>query len=94
MLNIDTEKTKQCGNDIIKLSRDLNFLLENLYSRIYNMPTITCEWVGGASELFVKQANSVEKPVAFEFKKTLYSFGMNLLEAAEEYERIIKEEIQ
>lgn len=92
MLSVDTDRLKKCGNDIVKLSNELDILLEQLYSKIYNMPIVTCEWVGASAELFARQAINVDKPVSFEFKKRLCDFGTDLISAANKYENAIKKE--
>lgn len=84
-MNIDTEKIKKCGNDIIKLSNDLNDIIETLYSRISNMPITTGEWVGESAKNFAVRANK-EKIDAVELKNKIFSFGNTLIECAEKYE--------
>ena len=86
MINIDTTKIKQSGQDIVKLSQELNALIEILYGKIYNMPVLTGEWVGASAQLFAKQANNVEKKDAIAIKDTLKKFGDELIDSAERYE--------
>lgn len=93
MLNIDTEQLKKSGQDIVKLSKDLNEIVENLYSRIYNMPTLTGEWVGDSAEYFSNHANEVEKKDAIAIADSLYKFGECLIDSAERYELEIRKNI-
>lgn len=86
MLNIDTKKIKSCGEDMLKLSQNLESLINGLYRRIHNMPIKTQEWVGAAAELYVRQADSIEYRDAVTFKDTLKKFGEKLIESAEKYE--------
>lgn len=84
MIDIDTEKIKECGNDIVKLSNDLNQIIENLYERIINMPTKTGEWQGNSAIDFSRRAN-IEKNQAISLKNCLYDFGLTLIENADKY---------
>jgi len=93
MINIDTELVKQSGKDIVKLSKDFTEIVDNLYSKIYNMPIITGEWVGASAELFAKKANNVEKKDALYLSKSLYKFGECLIDSAERYEIEINKNI-
>lgn len=93
MINIDTAKMKQCGHDMLKLSRELNEVIEGLYSKIYNMPVLTGEWVGASAQLFAKQANNIEKKDAIAIKDTLKKFGEELIDSAERYDIEIRKNI-
>lgn len=90
MLNVDTEQVKKSGYDIIKLSNDLNKIIDNLYFKIYNMPIVTKEWVGNSSEIFAKRANDVDKKDLLAFVNCLYKFGECLIDSAEKYELEIR----
>ena len=89
MLNLDTSKIKKTGEDIIKLSEELNEIIEALYLRIYNMNKTSGEWVGNSANLFVRQAILVDKKDAISLKNTLYKFGANLVNSANKYEKEI-----
>ena len=89
MLNIDTAKIKKTGEDMIKLSEELNQIIDELYLRIYNMNKTTGEWVSNSAALYVKEVNSVDRKDAISFKNTLYEFGTNLVNSANKYEKEI-----
>lgn len=89
MLNLDTSKIKKTGEDMIKLSEELNEIIEALYLRIYNMNKTSGEWVGNSANLFVRQAILVDKTDAISLKNTLYKFGANLVNSANKYEKEI-----
>ena len=89
MLNLDTSKIKKTGEDMIKLSEELNEIIEALYLRIYNMNKTSGEWVGNSANLFVRQAILVDKKDAISLKNTLYKFGANLVNSANKYEKEI-----
>ena len=59
-LNVDTNKLRESGQDIIDLTRELSEEFEAFFSRVTNMSTRTLEWVGPSSEQFIKRTN-IEK---------------------------------
>lgn len=89
MLNIDTAKIKKTGEDMIKLSEELSFIIDELYLRIYNMNKTTGEWVSNSAALYIKEVNSVDRKDAISFKNTLCEFGNNLVNSANKYEKEI-----
>ena len=44
-INNDTAKMKDCGNDIIRLANELSEVVEALFNRIEQIPTVTQESV-------------------------------------------------
>lgn len=91
MLIIDTAQIKKTGEDLVKLSEELGAVIDDLYSRIYNMNKTTHEWVGNSADVFVKQANLVDKKDALSFRDTFRSFGIKLVDSANKYEKTIKQ---
>lgn len=89
MLNIDTSKIKKTGEDMIKLSEELNNLIDELYLRLYNMNKTTGEWVSNFANLYVKETQLIDRKDAISFKDTLYKFGANLVNSANKYEKEI-----
>ena len=89
MLSLDTSKIKKTGEDMVKLSEELNEIIEALYLRIYNMNKTTGEWVSNSANLFIQQANTVDRKDAISFKNTLRDFGVNLINSADNYEKEI-----
>ena len=85
MIDVDTEKLRQCGNDLIRLSQDLSQLSTGLYDRISNMPMITQEWIGNSSFDFASKAMT-EKVDAVDLKNQLYVFGAYLIGISDKYE--------
>lgn len=92
MISINTSKVKETGNLILKNGEDLCNLLDEMYTRIYNMPIVTGEWVGDSAIYFAKQAVDVDKPAMVAFGKILYDFGNNIVTAANEYKVEINKE--
>lgn len=84
-IEIDTSKVKECGNNIMNLSIEINDDLNNLFSHIQKMPYNTCEWVGNAAEQY---ASSIvkDKIVYVQLKDIIYSMGKYLVDSATEIE--------
>lgn len=88
-LSVDTAKLSESGQDIISLSTELKEELDALFSRITNMNTKTFEWVGGASNEFIRRTN-IEKIQYMKVVNTLKNYGKILTDAALEYESVSK----
>lgn len=88
-LNVDTNKLRESGQDIIDLTRELSEEFEALFSRITNMSTRTLEWVGPSSEQFIKRTN-MEKIQYTKIVQTLNKYGKMLTEVATQYDLVTK----
>ncbi len=84
-LVVDTKKLNESGQDIISLTRELNEEFSALFTRIANMNTRTFEWVGSASEEFIRRTN-IEKVQYTKMVNTLNKYGKTLVDVAQEYE--------
>lgn len=84
-LIVDTKKINESGKDIIILTKELDEEFSALFNRISNMSTKTFEWVGTASEDFIRRAN-LEKIQYKKMISTLNKYGKILVDAANEYE--------
>ena len=89
-MKVDTKKLSECGNDIMKLSSELNEVLFSLYERINKMPITTCEWTGNAAVDFVSKLN-IEKKYYLALKDNIYRYGKILYESAYNIEQAYKE---
>lgn len=89
-VNIDTGKIREAGNEMIKLSNELNSNVNDLFDRLVKIPTVSFEWVGESALEFSRIANA-EKIDYVNLRKSLYSYGKFLVDTAEEMERAIKE---
>lgn len=88
-LIVDTKKLSESGNDILTLTSELKEEFEALFARITNMNTRTFEWVGPASEDFIRRTN-IEKIQYIKILDTLNKYGKILTYAAQEYENSAK----
>ena len=84
-LVVDTKRLNESGQDIITLTKELNEEFSALFTRIANMNTRTFEWVGSASEEFIRRTN-LEKVQYTKMLNTLNKYGKTLVDAAQEYE--------
>ena len=89
-LNIDTAKLRESGNEMIKLSNELNANVNDLFDRLVKIPTVSFEWVGESALEFSRIANA-EKIDYINLRKCLYNYGKFLVDTAEDMERAIKE---
>lgn len=88
-IDLDTDKIRSNGNDIMKLSIELNDVFVELFNRINNMPIKTAEWTGPAARAFAEKVNA-EKIQYFELKETLYKFGNILVNSADDFDNAIR----
>jgi len=89
-LNINTEKMRSCGNEIIAKSEDLNTSFDNLYSRIDNMNKKTGEWVGNGANDFIAIIDK-EKLDNYNVKNAIADYGNCLVKAADSFESAYNE---
>ena len=71
-LLVDIDKLNENGQDIIRLSRELNEEFNALFSRISNI-TNTGEWIGPAAQDFVRRTN-LEKIQYLKMKDSIYKY--------------------
>lgn len=77
-LNIDTQKIKKAGVEIIELSFEAIEIINSFYTRINNIPTKTREWVGKESEYYSYLCLN-EKEQYIKFLNSLKSLGESLI---------------
>ena len=87
-INNDTAKMKDCGNDIIRLANELSEVVEALFNRIEQIPTVTQEWVGAGAQEFARRA-SIEKRDYLKLRAVLISYGRIMVNVAENYENVV-----
>lgn len=90
MIKVNTDKMKEYGNDIIGLSQNLNSVIQEMYTRILNVSTVTREWQGESADKFVNKAKK-DKIIALNLKQKVYKLGVTLVKSAENYETDVKE---
>lgn len=88
MIDIDTSKMLTCGDDIIKLSEDLDIVLQDMINDINKIVSNNI-WNGVAAEKFISKFNS-EKNHLLLFKNNLYQYGKILKENSKKYDGLVK----
>lgn len=89
VINNDTNKMRECGREIIELSKSADEIINEIYELITNMPTKTAEWVGPSADTFANIANSKKKQY-IKLTDKLRLMGTNLVDNANAYDRAIK----
>ena len=87
-INVDIEKVKNAGKDIISLSSALTNMVDNFYSRISDIPEKTKEWVGVESEKYV-QLCLREQEVYINLFNSLSLLGESLVSYSEDLEAMV-----
>lgn len=88
-IEADTNKMRECGNDIMQLAIEIGEQFNNLFNRIQNMPVKTGEWTGVAASTFVSSVLS-EKAQYMQLKDELYNYGKYLVEGSNDLESEIR----
>lgn len=89
-VNVDTSKLREAGNEIIKLSSELNDNVNGLFERLAKMPVVTREWVGESATEFARLAN-IDKINYQNLRNSVYNYGRFLIISADQLERAIKD---
>lgn len=56
MIDVNTNRLREAGNDILSLTSEINEIYNDMFSLIENMPTKTGEWQGGSALDFAATA--------------------------------------
>ncbi len=79
-INVNTEKLKECGNDMLNLAIELNQQIDGLFNELTNIEN-TC-WNGYSANEFVRFCK-LDKKQYVKFKNNLYKEGKFLLDSAQ-----------
>lgn len=89
-INIDTQKIRECGQDIMNLSVELNEIITVLFDHINTLNNKTGEWQGSSATKFIAAAG-VDKIQYLKMKESIYQSGKYLTTYADSMERVINE---
>lgn len=89
MINNDTNKMRECGREIIELSKSAEEIIDEIYELLANMPTKTAEWVGPSANTFANIVNSKKKQY-IKLTDKLRLMGTKLIDNANAYDKSIK----
>jgi len=87
-INVNTKSMIDAGNDIIAIANEIGEIVEEMFTRIERMPTVTKEWVGSSAEAFVQSARS-DKQEYLNLKSALVYYGKVLVNCGQNYDNII-----
>ena len=86
----DTLKIKEASNDIIRISNEINEIIENLYTLIQKVSSASGIWSGMSSQTFIEKA-LIEKTEQVALKNNIFDIGKMLAEYADSLEQRISE---
>ena len=89
-INMDTQRIRECGNDIMSLSVELNEIITVLFNHINTLNNKTGEWKGNSANHFIADAN-IDKIQYLKMKDSIYQNGKYLTDYADSMEKIINE---
>jgi len=87
IINIDTNKIKECGKDMMNLSNELKEQIDGLFDSILNIKK-TC-WTGKSADEFINLTKQ-EKLQYVQLNTELYNQGQTLVDAANKFEEKIE----
>lgn len=89
-LNIDTQKIRGCGQEIMRLSVELNEIITELFGHINTLNNKTGEWQGNSATQFIANAN-IDKIQYVKMQDSIYQSGKYLITYADVMEKVISE---
>lgn len=87
VIDVNSYRLREAGNDIIMLTKEINEILNNIFTMIENMPTKTNEWMGYAAEDFARVAK-LEKKDYSTFINNIDKYGKYLIEYSNKVEQL------
>ena len=87
-LNIDTQKMRECGNDLLILTIELNTLFTELFERLEKISDVSGEWVGLSANQFISQVK-VDKVQYFNLNNSIAKEAKLLIKASDELDTYI-----
>lgn len=87
-IKVDTQKMRDCGNQMMEISLSLGEEFNNLFDKLANIPYKTKEWTGEAAIVFAERSKC-EKGQYIQLKETIYKLGKHLVEQADFLEKSI-----
>ncbi len=88
IINVDTNKIRDCGKDMVEVADYYKVNINNLFERINGVPVKTKEWVGEASKNYVFKLTK-EKRYYDNYGKCLNALGEDLINYADELEKAV-----
>ena len=89
-IKIDSLKIKEAADDVVRLTGEINEIIETIYETIANIQKVDGGWTGNAAEVFIRNA-MIEKGNIIAFKNAILEFGQFLSAYAAEYGSKVEE---
>lgn len=88
-IEINTTKLRECGQDTVRLATEYVEIINDLFQRMYQVPTVTEEWVGTSSTNY---ANLViqDKDQYIQYGNMLKKYGNSLINYADSVDEAIR----
>ena len=86
-VNIDTQKIRNCGNDILKLVEDLRGTYTSMFNELSNVSNSRV-WIGDNADKFISSL-AQDKLEFMNYVNSLSKYGNYLLDTATQYEKTI-----
>lgn len=87
--DIDTAKMRDCGEDIILITKNIQESINGLFTRLSKIPLQSKEWIGQAADEYVRKAK-VDKAQYINFTEDLYRLGKLLVDYSYYFENDVK----
>ena len=86
-VNIDTQKMRNCGNDMLKLVEELRATYTNMFNELSNVSNSRV-WIGDNAEKFINSLVK-DKLEFMNYVNSLAKYGNYLLDSSAQYEKTI-----
>ena len=83
-VNVDTDKMREIGNNIISLSNEYTNVINELHNRLMNVSN-TGEWSGVSADKFI-EAKRLSKESYISLGRQLRRYGEVLVQSASDFE--------
>ena len=87
--DVDTEKMRECGQDIILITKSIQEAINGMFARLSQIPIKTHEWIGTSANEYVRRAK-IDKAQYINFTEDLYRFGKLLIDYSYYFENDVK----
>lgn len=84
-MNVDTDKLRESGSNIISLSNEYLTAMNAIFSRLLNISE-NKEWSGASADIFIEKIR-VSKPYYISLGNQLKKYGEVIIESANDIDR-------
>lgn len=84
-MNVDTDKMRECGSNIISLSNEYLAAVNAIFSRLLNISE-NGEWTGASADAFIEKTR-LNQPSYISLGNQLKRYGEIIVESANDIDR-------